>query len=635
MKKRFISILLVLMMSTFFLAGCGKKEVNEITTGDSTTVDDNMADAATDGSPDEGSTEVIANDAEATGETKYSLPSDESGSSVVTFEDYAFFINQTDIIKMNVNNGECTILWKPGDDNLHDMYYGANGTGLILYNKLYFMHSDSRVVNSDYVTIYTLCSIDIETGEFDEKQIYEGSDYIVGNLYYKDHMLYVDGDGLKDVFKIDDEGEIVESIARTSDESYKMMPKGYSTLCYNNNGSQTLFPIKTLEYGKRLVLVNSNYDTVIYDVNNGRETLVGGFVLSYYGERILTYEFRDDEYIYGTLDISTGEYKLLGKYKESLNVISMDDKYVYYVKSVDGGDFVHYNRINIETGKEDSVYSLAREDSALNLNTWSFGNVVFDGKNIYTTYSNDYKVKIAALNTESGETTVSDMAVYDSRIGEIGTLTHSYEEVKADDETVVCTADIALVNVDEKFGGAKKINGEMTRLINDTLEDAVKESEDAIEWYNLAKEDDGYFAPYSFTYSVNEMSYIDENYLSFLVDGYDFFGGAHGMPVKIGYTFDINTGDRLTLKDLVTVTEEEVKDTGLKYFKKLMDESGGEDIYWDDAADTIHERLGFFFDDFYLTDKGVCFYFAPYELASYAQGYQMVIIPYEELGISL
>ena len=151
----------------------------------------------------------------------------------------------------------------------------------------------------------------------------------------------------------------------------------------------------------------------------------------------------------------------------------------------------------------------------------------------------------------------------------------------------------------------------------------------------MAKEDDGYFAPYGFTYGVNKVSYFDNQYLSFLVDGYDFLGGAHGMPVKLGYTFDVNTGNKLHLKDLVNVSEEEVKDTGLKYFKRLMKRSGGEDLYWENATDTIHERLGYSFDDFYLTDKGLCLYFAPYELASYAEGYQMVIVPYEELGIPI
>lgn len=639
MKKGVISVLLILMMSASLLTGCGKKKEAADPAGGGKTIGGGTIGTTISGSPalKTGSDSTAKKDKKSKegAEIEYYLPEACTGSSVVSFNDYAFFIDQVQIIAMNTNTGTCTVIWHSGEEESEGMYYGANGTGLLLYNKLYFMHKDPHIVNSDFVTTYTLCSIDLETRKLDVNQIYEGSDYMVGNLYYKDHMLYVDGDGLKDVFRVNDEGEIVELITRTRDDSYRLMPKGYTTLCYSNNGSQTLFPAQTVDYGKRLVLVNGDYDTVVYDVNNGRETLIGGYVLSYYGENVLTYEYRNDEYIYGTLNITTGEYKFLGKYDEPLNVFAMDEKYVYHVKAVDGGDIIYYNKINIESGRDDSIYSLAREDSALNLDTWNYGNPVFDGKNIYTTYTNDYQVKIAALSLETGEATISDMVLYDSRIGEVGTLTRSYETVEADDGKTVCTTDIQLLQVDEKFGGASKINTEMTRLIDLTLDRAKRESQDALEWYNMAKEDDGYFAPYGFTYGVNKVSYFDNQYLSFLVDGYDFLGGAHGMPVKLGYTFDVNTGNKLHLKDLVNVSEEEVKDTGLKYFKRLMERSGGEDLYWENATDTIHERLGYSFDDFYLTDKGLCLYFAPYELASYAEGFQMVIVPYEELGIPI
>jgi hypothetical protein len=50
--------------------------------------------------------------------------------------------------------------------------------------------------------------------------------------------------------------------------------------------------------------------------------------------------------------------------------------------------------------------------------------------------------------------------------------------------------------------------------------------------------------------------------------------------------------------------------------------------------DGVRSRLGGdenLYEDFYFTSTGLCFYFAPYEIAPYASGIITVEIPYSEL----
>ena len=104
------------------------------------------------------------------------------------------------------------------------------------------------------------------------------------------------------------------------------------------------------------------------------------------------------------------------------------------------------------------------------------------------------------------------------------------------------------------------------------------------------------------------------------------------MPNWIGFTFDLNTGERLFLSDLIGNSEEELKEIVVRYFDAYMSEMPGN--FWEDALTVVREGTGFS-SDFYLTEDGICFYFSPYSLASYAAGFQEVIIPYEEFDMKI
>ena len=59
--------------------------------------------------------------------------------------------------------------------------------------------------------------------------------------------------------------------------------------------------------------------------------------------------------------------------------------------------------------------------------------------------------------------------------------------------------------------------------------------------------------------------------------------------------------------------------------------SEGPELYWEEAENTVHDVVSFYYDNAYLAEDGIVFFFEPYLLASYAQGFIDVKIPYDVL----
>ncbi|MCF7754293.1 DUF4163 domain-containing protein [Paenibacillus xylanexedens] len=114
--------------------------------------------------------------------------------------------------------------------------------------------------------------------------------------------------------------------------------------------------------------------------------------------------------------------------------------------------------------------------------------------------------------------------------------------------------------------------------------------------------------------------YNENGKLSLYVDYDLYMGGAHGMKTRVPYTFDLVTGDLISLKeaagnaDYVSIINSQITDhinhRGLELstpFKTI-------------EADR----------DYYLSHDGIVIYFTEYEYTSYAEGMPEFIIPYSE-----
>ena len=133
---------------------------------------------------------------------------------------------------------------------------------------------------------------------------------------------------------------------------------------------------------------------------------------------------------------------------------------------------------------------------------------------------------------------------------------------------------------------------------------------------------------YHVTYSPAR---IDNNVLSLFGNNVVFSGAGHPERTCVSASYDLQTGDVLTLASVMD------KDATTEDFSKLVLNSLSEmaegDYLYENYAETVKQR---FATDpsqdeaWYFTQTGICFYFAPYEIAPYSSGVITVEIPYEK-----
>lgn len=125
-----------------------------------------------------------------------------------------------------------------------------------------------------------------------------------------------------------------------------------------------------------------------------------------------------------------------------------------------------------------------------------------------------------------------------------------------------------------------------------------------------------------------DIKLLNEKVLSLALNHYEFTGGAHGNFFAMGYTFDLNTGDLLTLDkiirqgalpDITKICEQRI----LEMFEaESLSDAGMFEDYIDLTID----------QDFFLLSDALVFQFDPYEIAPYSMGNIEVVIPFESIN---
>ena len=125
---------------------------------------------------------------------------------------------------------------------------------------------------------------------------------------------------------------------------------------------------------------------------------------------------------------------------------------------------------------------------------------------------------------------------------------------------------------------------------------------------------------------------IDPGVLSLFGSQSSYSGGMHGSISCMAANYDLTTGDVLTLGSIMHMNASK-EDFIVRIIDKLNTLTAQYDLY-DDFEEAVYARLSGdenLYEDFYFTQTGLCFYFAPYEIAPYASGIIHVEIPYTEL----
>ncbi|GAB3695115.1 hypothetical protein GCM10027592_16810 [Spirosoma flavus] len=117
--------------------------------------------------------------------------------------------------------------------------------------------------------------------------------------------------------------------------------------------------------------------------------------------------------------------------------------------------------------------------------------------------------------------------------------------------------------------------------------------------------------------------------LTIKFETYAYTGGAHPTSNLTYYTFDRDTGRRLTLNDIVADTTAllGVVEKAFRKQQSLLPQDNLEvEGYF------LHEGRFFLPENVGLNREGVIFYYNPYEIAAYSKGPIQVMIPYEQLN---
>ena len=122
---------------------------------------------------------------------------------------------------------------------------------------------------------------------------------------------------------------------------------------------------------------------------------------------------------------------------------------------------------------------------------------------------------------------------------------------------------------------------------------------------------------------------IDQNILSLFGNYVTYQGLPHPESTQLSYTYDLITGKKLTLSDILTDSSTAEALTGL-----LVNALASKTNLYPDYEETVKHRISLNFKHdtaWYLSTDGLCFYFAPYDIAPYSSGTIHATIPYANL----
>lgn len=122
---------------------------------------------------------------------------------------------------------------------------------------------------------------------------------------------------------------------------------------------------------------------------------------------------------------------------------------------------------------------------------------------------------------------------------------------------------------------------------------------------------------------------LNYQYLTLEKDFYEYLGGAHGMGGSIFVNLDIKLKTEITLSNLFTPS-------GLKQLPRLLEQQfridqklkPGQSLVDGGLFENKIEQVS---DNFYMTQKGIGFYYLQYEIAPYVMGPIEIVLPFSKI----
>lgn len=632
MKKKVLCGVMILLM-TLALCACGKGNNEPANAGEDNEQVTNQDAGSTEGDDvqAEGSTEVNTSDYVIIGDS-YVVFLKKNDATIKIFDAYEDVVGDDSVPYVSTSEiiGDYVYLTTISySDDSHMFVYDfdgnrvddipilkeMSGVGVDEYqDKVYLYYSEytKEIVGGEekYLTKYTCL-------EYDPR-----SKATVKNIELGDKMTAVENSGLsligsKGYFSMLKEFGCIYGFDYNTREIVKLDESGNNLARYMLNGDKAYVLSAFSHYGLTYESHDGPADRsdviqTLYDFNTQKTVEV------YNGDSVGSWNFLDgnDEYMYYYYCDSTGY---------NYNIAN------YYVK-----------RYNIATGESEDLYECeglpGRESYYMTPGVSGFKLV--DSKAYYAYYSGaDAKVFECSIDDKSTKETDAVLHHYD--VFDYADV--EYVEENTDypgHEGVTCYYFYdEKVKIKSSVKNADKINAALEKNDNSLAESAQASKEDMLqeEYY-----DDWHYYS-ALERRIEGIKQIGSRYLLVNFDNYWYAGGAHGMNDKECSLFDLETGDKVTAKDLSSLTEDEFKkavaeatiedwknDDSYKYFNSYCDNPGSEADFYQE----LYNNASF---DMLMTwnDKGIIIMYPPYQYGSYATGYICISIPYEKVGITI
>ena len=569
---------------------------------------------------------------------KEAFPQEEKSCLIEEDSDYLYLCGSYQLLKLNKATGESTVLWENKKDfeGLDYRLY-SDGQGFLFGDRIYFIEAyRDEELGSECKALSVIC-----TDGTGYQRLHQLDAYSSGSMVLLDDELYVDapdeeGNAGWLCYQFQEDGSLSES---SRPELEELVRQGYSQLSYTDNGRRKLLMPEAEEKFGYLVLRDENYEVVKVDPKSGEEEKLPAELLQMeaYNEGNFLCVAGNKLYL---VDSKTLQINKTIQYDNSvsyIDVITTDEEYAY-VTYVTEDESEHtqkcvFEKVSLETGDRSIIFEQEQMVGVGAEFSIYLSDIVVKNGYLYYAGAEDYQLYMMrrSLANPSEEEKLGE-AFYDSGIGEVGTIQSYYERTysRTMPDVLLTETDLEWLQVDEKFAGADKIN----RYLEEEQNKNIEYENGNVEWMEeMIKEygEDG-ISHSSYSSTLSEIAYFDGRYVSFCQQEYDYQGGAHGMPLWIGLTFDLETGERLSLPDVIANSEEELNSIVTEYFAEYI--NGNPEEFWEDALDIVRDEICFE-SDFYLTEDGIKFYFHPYALSSYAAGFPEVTIPYDEFEMKI
>ena len=539
-----------------------------------------------------------------------------SRSMVVETAADLYFMHKNSLFRLDKNTDQMELLRSLGDRESISAFWVYN-------SNLYY--SITKTAEYSSAAEYGLYKMNL--GEKKEEQLTELS-AAPSNIYAAEGLLYVEGYNLREIYKLTEQGTL-NGKPELSDTLYAMIPEGCTAL--NDE------PLPLIVEQNGYMPVSNGESLVIADKNGKNPRSVpdvpaaGQMIFS--PEAIYNVYGEEGRYICRRIDIETLEQKNLFETKHYPTLMQYQNGKLYYMDSGDysliGADSQFYS-VDVQSGAGQLVASLELKPGTGRFYE-IYGNFYVTKDMIYNELIEDYGVYMKRTSLAGDAAPVIlETPLFQSDIKRAGIV---------EAESVITPCACGEKTAAELYVERLILNGNSDAVnnINKVLENNFKDklSYNPIS-FGIDEQGihDEFYTPFTYTYQMGEIHYLDERYLCFQMDGYEYSGGAHGMPYREIFLFDLQTGKQLGLADILDITEEDLKVLVSTYFKELSAKTGFSFSSPEDLEKEIFEGVDME-SPFYMTKEGLVFFYQPYEIAAYAVGFPEVTIPYGEFKMKI